>query len=206
MLDGSLRIHVLIWDIEDSRHNIVGRDDITNLSMMYYKLIKNFVNDNLYDNETLTVFPDRNNTLDWGNLEEIFVNDGVFNIIEDGLVTLLDKKISFKESNTKEENLIQIADIFAGLGRTSYDDYNQYELWINGQQTLIPFEKNISNKQKYRFEIYKKVDKWAKSNKLGISLKSNKGFHSYDKYGPLNFWFYIPQHDDDLAPLKTKKI
>ena len=30
ILDGSLRIQVLIWDIEDSRHDIIARDDITN--------------------------------------------------------------------------------------------------------------------------------------------------------------------------------
>ena len=204
MLDGSLRIHVLIWDIEDSRHNHVGRDDIKNLSMMYYKLIKNFVNDRLYDKETLTIYPDRNNDLDWENLEEIFVNDGIFNIRGNGLVTLLDKKVFFKESNTEEENLIQIADMFAGMGRTSYEDYDQYEFWLTGQQTLFPSEINISNKQKCHFEIYKTVDQWAKSNKLRVSLKSTKGFKSYDKYGPLNFWFYTPQHDDDLAPLKQK--
>ena len=40
MLDGSLRIHVLIWDIEDSRHNHVGRDDIKNLSMINYMIRK----------------------------------------------------------------------------------------------------------------------------------------------------------------------
>lgn len=202
MLDGSLRIHVIIWDIEDSRHDVLGRDDITNLSMMYYKLIKNFVKDNLYDKETLTIYADRNDALDWENLEDIFVNDGVFNIADDGLITLMDKKVFFTESNTKENHLIQIADIFAGMGRSSYEDYDQYEFRASGQQTLIPFENNISNKQHYRFKIYKMVDEWAKSNKLRISLKSNRGFRSYNKYAPLNFWFYTPQHDEDTAPLK----
>ena len=119
MLDGSLRIHVIIWDIEDSRHDVVGRDDITNLSMMYYKLIKNFVKDNLYDKETLTIYADRNDALDWENLEDIFLNDGVFNIAADGLITLMDKKVFFTESNTKENPLIQIADIFAYTQATS---------------------------------------------------------------------------------------
>ena len=204
MLDGSLKIHVLIWDIEDSRHSIVGRDDIKNLSIMYYKLIKNFVQDNLYDKETLTIYPDRNNALDWNNLEDIFINDGIL-IDEKGLFTLLNKKVIFEESNTLDDYLIQIADIFAGLARTSYEDYDKYEYWLSCQQTLIPLDKNISNKQECHFEIYKKVDEWAKSYKLRISLKSNGGFHSYDKYGPLNFWFYTPQHDEDKAPKKEKR-
>ncbi len=206
MLDGSLRIHVLIWDIEDSRHDVVGRDDITNLSMMYYKLIKNFVEDNLYDKETLTIYPDRNNALDWKNLEDIFINDGVFNIIDDGLITLLNKKVFFSESNTEDNHLIQIADIFAGMGRTSYEDYNQYEFWVPNQQRLIPFDENVSNKQKYHFQLYKMVDEWAKENKLGISMKKYRGFKTlaYYKKGPLNFWLYNPQHDEDQAPKKIK--
>lgn len=36
----SIRIDVLIWDINDSRHNIVGRDDIANLQRMYYHLFR----------------------------------------------------------------------------------------------------------------------------------------------------------------------
>lgn len=206
MLDGSLRIHVIIWDIEDSRHDVVGRDDITNLSMMYYKLIKNFVKDNLYDKETLTIYADRNDALDWENLEDIFLNDGVFNIAADGLITLMDKKVFFTESNTKENPLIQIADIFAGMGRSSYEDYDQYEFWSPGQQTLIPFEDNLSNKQQYRFQLYKMVDEWAKENKLGISMKKYRGFKTlvYYKKGPLNFWLYAPQHSEDQAPKKIK--
>lgn len=35
-----IRIDVLIWDTEDSRHGIKGRDDIANLQRMYYHLFK----------------------------------------------------------------------------------------------------------------------------------------------------------------------
>lgn len=47
MSDDLVFIHTIIWDIQDSRHEIVGRDDNKNLSLMYYKLIKNFVKDKL---------------------------------------------------------------------------------------------------------------------------------------------------------------
>jgi len=36
-----LRVDVLIWDIQDSRHNVPGRDDIANLQRMYYHLFRN---------------------------------------------------------------------------------------------------------------------------------------------------------------------
>ena len=35
----TLRVDTLIWDIEDSRHNIKGRDDLANLHRMYHHLL-----------------------------------------------------------------------------------------------------------------------------------------------------------------------
>ena len=46
MFDNLVFIHTITWDIKDSRHDILGRDDTKNLSLMYYKLIKNFTEDN----------------------------------------------------------------------------------------------------------------------------------------------------------------
>ena len=37
-LSGKMRIDVLIWDIEDSRHSIRQRDDQANLQRMYFHL------------------------------------------------------------------------------------------------------------------------------------------------------------------------
>lgn len=45
MVDNLVFIHTIIWDIQDSRHDVVGIDDIENLSRMYYKLINNFENE-----------------------------------------------------------------------------------------------------------------------------------------------------------------
>lgn len=36
-----LRVDVLVWDIQDSRHSVHGRDDIANLQRMYYHLFRN---------------------------------------------------------------------------------------------------------------------------------------------------------------------
>ncbi len=35
-----LRVDVLIWDTQDSRHRVVGRDDIQNIKNMYIQLFK----------------------------------------------------------------------------------------------------------------------------------------------------------------------
>lgn len=95
-------------------------------------------------------------------------------------------KVFIEESNTSENALIQIADIFAGLARTSHDDYDDYEKWLNqGQLSLFPDETpnkiDISSKDKHRFKIYKVIDKQCKRKSWTVSLKTNRGFSTYDK-------------------------
>lgn len=209
MANNLVFINTIIWDIKDSRHEILGRDDNKNLSLMYYKLIKNSTEDRLKNGDTLKIYSDQNNALDWKLIEEILPNDGVYNTKELSFCTVSYSKVFIEESNTSENALIQIADIFAGLARTSYDDYEDYEKWLNkGQKSLFPDETpnkiDISNKDKHRFKIYKFIDKHCKHKSWTVSLKSNKGFTTYDKHKPLNFWFYKPQHKEDKAPLKTK--
>lgn len=209
MDNGFIHIHTIIWDIKDSRHDFVGRDDMENLSFMYYKLIKSFAEDKLKEGDILTIFPDRNNYLKWNKIEEILPNDGVYNTEEHSFYTLHKSKVFINESNTNENPLIQIADIFAGMARTSYIDYEKYEKWLNkSQQSLIPneilYDANISVKEEHRFKIYKFIDIYSKHKSWTVSLKSNKGFSTFNKLKPLNFWFYRPQHEEDKAPLKNK--
>lgn len=73
------------------------------------------------------------------------------------------KKVTIEESSTEEDPIIQIADIFVGMSRSSYEGYDVYEHWLNPQQqTLFGAPKKPTNRQKYRFQIYKIVDDWAK--------------------------------------------
>ena len=41
VLEKSIRIDSLMWDIDDSRHKISGRDDTANLCRMYHHLLRN---------------------------------------------------------------------------------------------------------------------------------------------------------------------
>lgn len=211
MSNNYVHIHTIIWDIHDSRHERLGRDDAKNLSLMYYKLIKNFADDKLENGDLLTIYPDRNNSIDWKLIEEILPNDGTYNTKELSFCTVCSSKVFITESNTDENSLIQIADIFAGLARTSYEDYDKYEKWLNRhQQSLFPNENlnpiEVTGREKHRFEIYNFIDKRAKRKSWKVSLKRKKGFSSYkDKNKPLNFWFYEPQHEEDKAPLKINK-
>lgn len=112
-----VKIEVLNWNIYDKRHNIVGRDDSKNLSFMYNKLIKDFAQRHLKENDKLFIFSDQNSAIDWKKLEDILAYQGIY--IEKYLtkfnISLGLQKVSIQESSTTENPIIQIADIFAGM-------------------------------------------------------------------------------------------
>lgn len=198
-------IEILTWNIHDSRHNVVGREDTENLSYMYDKLIKDFANRHLNAGDCLYLFPDQNSAINWEKLEEILFNQEIYikTYHEEFDAILLFKKVKIKESSTENDPLIQIADIFAGIGRSSFIDYDSYERWLDPQQQrLFEKPKKFTNRQKYRFEIYKLIDEWAKDNELRISLKSTRGFISHNPDVSLNFWLYEPRHKKDKAPTR----
>lgn len=198
-----IKIEIIIWNIYDSRHNIAGRDDTKNLSYMYDKLIKDFVNRNLKDNDHLYIYSDQIDSINWSELEEIIFNQniGIKTYHESFDIVIESKKVHIQESTTKDDPLIQIADIFAGLAKSSFLDYDRYEIWLTpGQQTLFGPPKEVSNRDKYRFPVYKLIYEWGKNNKYGISLNSTRGFVSHDLESPVNFWLYDPKHEKDKAP------
>lgn len=194
MSNNTAYINTIIWDIHDSRHEILKRDDKKNLSLMYYKLIKNFAEDKLKNGDILTIYPDRTTSIDWKEIEEILPNDGIYNTKKLSFYILGYSKVFIEESNTDENPLIQIADIFAGLARTSYEDFNKYEKWLNrGQQSLFPDENlndiELSGREEHRFKIYNFIDKYCKHKSWTVSLKTSKGFNTFNKSKPLNFGF-----------------
>lgn len=197
LLNNQIYIHVLIWNVEDSRHLVYPRDDDKNLEIMYHKIIKNFAKNNLNNDDLLFIYPDRQNIIDWQLIEEILEKNGFFSLN-------YGRTIYIEESNTYNAYLIQLADIFAGMGRTSYVNYEDYELrGDENQRTLIPFDDDLSVLNKSRFKIIRFIHNWAKNHKLQISIKENNGFKS-NKKGPLNFWLYEPQRKEDKAPIKEK--
>ncbi len=69
-LKGYLRVDVLIWDIEDSRHRIPRRDDVVNLGRMYYHLFRNVLRKRWPNEAIWRLHPDEHTAMDWGTLEE----------------------------------------------------------------------------------------------------------------------------------------
>lgn len=200
-----VRIELLIWHISDSRHSVMKRDDTTNLSMMYDKLIKDFVTRNLKKRDKLYLYPDQTDSMNWKKLQQILFNQKLsityhleeFEIIASGF------KVIIEESSTKNKPLIQIADIFAGMANSSYKDFETYKHWAYPREYGRISTKNLSNREKYRFKIYKLVSNWNGRRGINIYLKSTRGFNSKSN-STVNFWFYKPQHNKDKAPIKKR--
>jgi hypothetical protein len=194
-LDNTLRIDVLTWDIEDSRHKIPGRDDIVNLRRMYYFIFKNVLSRRWSPKCCWKICVDENTQEPWshlGELEEILEWD-TGQII--GQLTLHE----ICEVKSHQEPLIQAADLFAGLGVYSRRAYKKFSLWRSeGMPTAD--RSVISNADEERFEVLGHFYSQCKKHKLGVSLNQKGGLRTFNPAKPINFWWYEPQGGYDKAP------
>ena len=215
----SIRIDILIWDTQDSRHKIEGRDDIANLQRMYYHLFKNVLKRRWSTQGTWFLFPDENSALDWQSVQNFLDTAGLSfqtsgDLFDDKPFRLRLSKdfqiIGIKEISSELEPICQVADLFAGIGAYSHSVFTKYSDWAdneNGQMQLFSetSSKNqkFTNSEKERFKIIKHLDDTCKKNKFQIGLKSGKGFKTHNPQFTINFWFYEPQNSKDKAPTKN---
>lgn len=212
-ISSKLRVDVIIWDTDDSRHKIVGRDDSENLARMYYHLFKNVFLKRWPENSLWNIYPDQNTAIDWNKLTEILMTQGLVAVRADKhdsdgwTEIILKNKVELKilESTPLDNPLIQVADLFAGMAAYSKEEYNKYEEWLFKESGQIRFFNNhnvLSNTDKHRCIIINDFKSLCEKHRLSISLDSTRGFKTFNPNEPINFWFYKPQSDLDKAPLK----
>lgn len=214
---GKLRLDILIWDIQDSRHNVKGRNDVANLQRMYYHLFRNVLSNRWPDDAVWCLYPDENTALRWETIEDYLdrasesleVEQNLF--IPGGFRLRLRREFRIQEIcsvRSSEQPLLQVADLFAGLAVFSREKFNEYQEWLrtrSNQLRLFEDDVSVSNpsrSSRERFEVLCKFDQLCKGHKLGVSLKRKKGLETLNPQRPINFWFYRPQHPDDRAPVR----
>lgn len=220
----SMRIDVLIWDIEDSRHKIVGRDDIANLQRMYYHLFGHVMKARWPKDAVWCFRPDKHTNIDWMTIQACLGNIAVSidraPVSNGGFCLQLRREFRIEEINAIASSdhppLLQIADLFAGMAvfsRYKFNEYLEWELTSKGQSRLSQFlsiDDNIadqcaaklSNRDHERFCVLQYLDSLCKKAKLGVSLKKGEGLWTPNPGNPINFWPYTPQHPNDKAPLR----
>lgn len=209
---GDLRIDVLVWDTEDSRHKVKGRDDTANLERMYYHLFRNVMRMRWPHDAVWKLCPDQNTALDWQNVKKYLDIASYYTKIErsDMLAPKLRKEFNIEEinpSNPKDSPLLQLADFFAGLAGFSYRKFDEYSEWIEKQARAIKLSSSPkiispSNSDRNRFAVLEQFYIKCRENKLGVSLKTSRGLRTRNPAKPINFWMYTPQHPNDKAPTK----
>lgn len=213
-----LRIDVLVWDIEDKRHSIHGRDDIANLQRMYYHLFRNVLRARWPDDAVWRLHPDENSAMDWKTVEDCLDSVSVTTEVECSLFTggrfchRLRREFGIEEIcpvSSADNPLLQLADLFAGLAVFSRDKFDEYQKWLetmSPQQSLFgqaEVLKDLSRSSRERFQVLKEFDGLCKKRKLGVSLKTEGGLRTFQPSNPINFWMYVSQHPQDRAPVRS---
>ena len=216
---GILRVDVLTWDIEDSRHKVVGRDDIGNLQRMYYHLFRNVLRARWPNDSTWELRPDEQTAIKWNELKEFLELASTQIELHRDLFTqgkfILRLTREFRVERItpcqSDEALIQMADLFAGLAAYSRSSYDCYEMWRRTcapvrQARLFPLEQEaptrLSGSDRERCQVLDKFNDLCKSRRMGVSLESHRGLKTFGPTNPINFWWYEPQHDEDKAPVR----
>ena len=203
------RIDILIWDNEDSRHAIQGRDDAANFGRMYFHLQAALMKRRPI-NSIWKLLPDEKVDIDWKTVriclsaigkktdsrdESLFGNfftDPFYSVAE------------CRQVQSHIEPCIQIADLVAGLAVFSKTHYDNYSQWLESlTPTLGLWETaplNISNREENRFQVLKDFDSSCKKRRIGVSLRSQRCLYTPNPINPINFWHYAPQHENDRAP------
>jgi len=208
-----LRVDILIWDNNDSRHKVFSRDDCANTARMYYHLLSNTLGTKWDKVNSWHLYPDVQSSIDWNNLKTCLASknyvefDNIFGTENGKFQNLSIEDISPVDS--AKNKITQIADLFAGLATSSHGDFNDYREWLNNQsgQDVLFGAKVVSKKTNkhdkfYVIQYFKTI---CKKYKAPISFESTNGLKTHKQRYPINFWFYDPQHEYDKAPKKSVK-
>jgi len=217
----NLRIDVLPWDIEDSRHKgVIGRDDGQNLQRLYFRLMKTVMRDRWLNEATWTLCPDEHDCISWQTIKGYLYDHSwdvqtipfATNPLNFTFISRYTHK-GIAPIQSHEEPFIQLADFFAGMASYSFISFDKVILWEeeNTAQTSIfecmgletrPVE--FSRNDRQRIPNVWEVKRRASMKKIGISLKSTSGLVTRNPITHLNFWLYQPQHENDKAPIRQR--
>ncbi|MHC1578911.1 MAG: DUF3800 domain-containing protein, partial [Dehalococcoidia bacterium] len=212
---GNIRIDVLVWDTGDSRHKVVGRDDTANMHRMYYHLFKNVLAKRWPDGSTWHLYPDKQASIDWSEiawfLDMASTSVGAPSLLSDLMQSLINEfnVLQVEQRNSEAEPLIQMADLFGGMGVYSRDKYEHFRCWQLTQRrerqipllSDTPAKVALSNADKMRCPVIDRLSSLCKASRLTVGLKSSRGLRTRNPANPINFWPYQPQVGEDKAPV-----
>ncbi|TXD48039.1 DUF3800 domain-containing protein [Polaribacter sp. IC073] len=208
----NIKIHVLVWDKQDARHNIQNRCDIQNLKRMYYKILKEVKKDWSYINDW-SFYPDEFTAINWQDdivkyveKTKLFNNSELFDAVSQFKFPNYQKAV---EKDSKLMYNIQLTDLFAGIVRGSRLNSKEYIQYLENQKNQISlFKENsisISSNLKPKLELMHYFKEESSKRKLGVGFKENNYFETFNKKNNIFIWHYKAKSEYDKAPIKVKK-
>lgn len=206
-----LRIDTLTWNIEDTRcKNVYKRDDIKNYNTMYYQLLHHVLHNVNRSNLSWTVIADENTAGHWEEISICLKNkridrgtrDAFYLEVDDIPNQFLDK-VTVINGKSEVYNIIQLADLFAGIAVYSCNRPYIYDKVID-QPSLLEKECVLSKRDRERIEFLKNAIPLLKSYSPTL-VWTDQGLSTKDPKEIINFWLYQPQGVYDKAPTKTDR-
>lgn len=215
--DGSMRIDVLTWDTEDSRHAIRNRDDNQNLGRMYFRVCSNVFESRWPNDCVWHLAPDEFMALDWDDLRSYLdLRSTATRYTMKPNSRQLDKiwlERKFQVSDVEPCSssttpFVQLADLFVGAGVYSRDHHERIALWKSAQRSTNGTGRSLSSidglsaSDRERCSVIEHLDQSCRAKSVGAPL-STSGLRTFSPTRKLNFWWYTPQGSYDKAPTKA---
>jgi len=202
---GEVRVDVLCWDIQDSRHSVRGRHDTANRSRMHYHLYSKVME--RWPTGQWSLHPDRHVGIDWATLSETLTatarRPGTTPRLlpVEGVPTIRE----LRQRDSWNAPLVQLADLFAGMVAYSREAYPLgAALRQERQGQLLLVEDNsaphASNRDQARWSLIDEFVDLCRTRKLGVSLNTYGGLRTMAPSQPVNFWWWTSQGSYDRAP------
>jgi len=212
------RIDIIVWDTQDLRHTIRGRDDVANLAIMYYRVLTHAARQ--WKQAEWRLYPDMNPEISWDEIADFLKRTSL-----SGSRTRLPSLFKFEEENqllqfneirptdSLREPVIQLADLFAGMGRFCREEGEQCLRWLdswgNKEQLQLPdllcgrdAKDDTIETKRNRYQLIGEFYHLCRRNRMGVSLRDEKCLRTLNPKNPINFWNYESQYDYDKAPIR----
>jgi hypothetical protein len=192
---GILRVDTLTWDTEESSRAGLGVPHIANLRRMYRMLLETVVPERWGEFAGWHLYPDEQSAMPWQELV-------------DGLPQVA----GITASRSHEHQLIQVADLLAGLAVYSRGSYDLYERWLDDSRGPRGYpdwgriatgtspdasSRRYSASDRVRCLLLDDFFTSCKLRQLGVSLRARRGLFTSDARRGLVFRWWI---NDRVAP------
>lgn len=211
MIPNDARVDVLIWDVHDRRHDVIGRDDIKNFERMFFHLHRNVMT-RREAGAGWDLRPDERVDVDWRTIESCLGSVGRWrkypgSFFDASQSDQLFHVRSVRRVASHQCPLCQLADLFAGMGpysRERAETMKELKRENSGQLTLVDGDDrpDASRRDTERFRVLSYLHDRCCERKLGVSFETEGYLRTRDPRNPMNFWHYEPQSDKDKAPTR----